>query len=116
MTTENTKATTATYSEQEEQTLLAMYNPKEPNREQVAAIAEKVGKSVHSVRSKLSNLGVYVRDETPKGKKGGVNKLQIAERIAPFVGLSEVETEALAKTTLPVLNKLLAKLEPSSDK
>lgn len=115
MNNDSTAKPASNYTPEEEKILLDSYDPSKPNRDQVAAIAAKVGRSVHSVRSKLSNLGVYVRDENPKGKKGGVNKMQLAEKIAPLAGLTETETEALAKTTMPVLNKLLAKLEPAED-
>jgi hypothetical protein len=103
------KKTAVNYTATDIETMGALYTGKN-NKADVDAIAAKIGKSPASVRAKLANLGLYKKAEAVTGKKGGVKKEEIAAKIAPVVGLNEAETEALAKTTIPVLTKILAKL------
>ena len=67
-------------------------------------IAEAIGKSVRSVRSKLVREGVYVAKEKPKGakrdngpsKKELLNRLEEVDPNAPIDGLKGAKIDAIA--------------------
>ena len=70
----------------------------------VEEIAEAIGKSVRSVRSKLVREGVYVAQEKPKGakrdngptKKELLGKLKEVDPNAPLSGLMGATKEAIS--------------------
>ena len=70
----------------------------------VEEIAEAIGKSVRSVRSKLVREGVYVAQEKPKGakrdngptKKELLGKLEEVDPNAPLSGLMGATKEAIS--------------------
>ena len=70
----------------------------------VEEIAEAIGKSVRSVRSKLVREGVYVAQEKPKGakrdngptKKELLGKLEEVDPNAPLGGLMGATKEAIS--------------------
>ena len=74
----------------------------------LSEIAENVGKSVASVRAKLSSLGIYKPKEKPAGKKAGVTKAGIVADIAAIVVGNRDGLESLQAATLSDLNALLA--------
>jgi hypothetical protein len=80
------------------------------NKAEVAEIATALGKTVPSVRAKLSNLGLYKVADKPKTGAKGSTKTVIAEAIAKEAGLSEAEVEGLTKSTKGALEKVLARL------
>ena len=56
------------YTDEQVAVLEAEYTGKD-NATEVAALAEKLGKSQASVRSKLSTMGKYVKAETAKSSQ-----------------------------------------------
>jgi len=80
------------------------------NKAEVAKLAAELGKTPQSVRAKLSNMGVYVKEEKESAKADRTNKTAIAESIGAAVGLKEHEIEGLAKATKSALEKVLAAL------
>ena len=66
-------------------------------------IAEAIGKTVRSVRSKLSRDGYYVKQEKPKSKRDNgptkkelLNRLEEVDPDAPIDGLKGAKKEAIA--------------------
>lgn len=104
---------TTNYSPEQIATMTAMYTG-EDNVNEVKAISGEIDKPVNSVRAKLSSLGVYVKADVVKASTSTkITKAVKAAEIAVLIGANMVEQEALAKTTAPVLDKLLAKLTNS---
>ena len=100
----------ANYSDADVKTIGEMYTG-EDNITDVKEIAATLGKSTNSVRAKIASLGIYVKAEAVKATANGkVTKTVKAAEIAGLADLNAVETEALAKTTGAVLDKLLARL------
>ena len=83
-----------------------------PTEETVKAFATTFGKSVRSIVAKLSREGVYVKKEY-KTKDGSeaFAKDELATMIGKLVGLSEGESESLAKANKTALRKILAKIQ-----
>jgi len=79
------------------------------NKAEVSKLAAQLGKTPQSVRAKLSNMGIYVKEEAVKAEKGA-NKMALAEAIGSEVGLKEHEVEGLAKATKSALEKVLSAL------
>lgn len=75
----------------------------------VEAIAEAVGKTVRSVRAKLSKEGVYVSKAKEAGKREMLKAEMVAE-IAAEIGVSEEVLESLEKATGPALMAVLKAL------
>ena len=72
-------------------------------------IAESAGRTVASIRAKLSSLGVYVKKEKPtEGKKGGVTKAALVSDIAAIVTGDKNGMESLQAATMSDLKSLLA--------
>lgn len=76
--------------------------------ETVQALAEKFGKTPAMVRAKLVNLGIYKAKEykTKQGEKP-VKKDETADAIGRILGLSDGETDSLAKANKTALAKIL---------
>ena len=88
------------YSEELTMQVIASYQAGSP----VEDIAEAIGKSVRSVRSKLVREGVYVAKEKPQGskrdngptKKELLNRLEEVDPDAPIDGLLGAKKHAIA--------------------
>ena len=88
------------YSEELTMQVIASYQAGSP----VEDIADAIGKSVRSVRSKLVREGVYVAKEKPKGskrdngpsKKELLGKLEEVDPNAPLNGLMGATKEAIS--------------------
>ena len=90
---------------------LKTYNPEAGNKAEVARLAQEVGKTEQSVRAKLSNMGLYVKEAKPATTVGTASKEVLAANIANRVeGMTEAETEALQNTTKAVLQRVLVQL------
>lgn len=104
------KAKAVNYNEAEIAVLHSDYTGAD-NATEVAAIAEKLGKTPASVRAKLANLGIYKKaEEVSDGDGERITKMVIAEAIGQRIGLLEAEVEGLAKAPKAALSKVLAKL------
>ncbi len=104
------KAKVVNYSDADLSVLRAGYTG-EDNATEVAALAEKLGKTPASVRAKLASLKLYKSAE--KGKTESVErvtKMVIVDAIGEKIGLSEAEREGLSKSTKSALEKVLANL------
>lgn len=99
-------AKTVNYTDAQLDILRAEYTGAD-NSAEVAAIAEKVGKTPASVRAKLANLGIYKPNQKSEETER-VTKTVIAEAIGQRIGLLEAETEGLAKAPKAALDKILA--------
>lgn len=102
------KAKIANYSEAQIATITAMYTGAD-NKAEVKEIAEAVGKTVFSVRAKLSTMGIYKVAEKAE-KRATATKQTKAELIGKELDFNEVEVEALTKTTVSVIDKILNRL------
>lgn len=91
----------ANYSEQDVQTLLAMYA--DMQNDGIPAIAEKLGKPVRSIRSKLVRLGVYEAPDKVSNKTEGPSKKELL-RDLEAVGF---DTNGFEGATKPALHRLL---------
>ena len=82
----------------------------------VAEYAGKFGKATKSIVAKLSREGVYFAKEY-KGKTGEkpVKKDALADTLGEKLGLSDGETDSLAKVNKTALRKILAALEPETE-
>lgn len=94
--------TSTNYTEEMIDQITEMYA--EVGNDGMDAIAEKVGRSVRSVRSKLVTLGVYVKQDKPvaAAKREGPTKkdmLNSLEAIVPFAvdGLMGATKEAIGE-------------------
>lgn len=91
------------YSEELTQSIIEEYNAA-PSKETVAAIAERIGKPVRSVVSKLSSEGVY---QTPqRTTKTGEPIVKKEELVADIGEWLEIEVPTLAKAGKQDLKKL----------
>lgn len=104
------KAVQANYSEDILQAIVAEYNAfivdfPNDNHAILHTLASKYGKSVHSLRAKLSSLKVYVtaNHTTVAGSNKGMTKEAIANAIALLVGHDLVGLEVAPKATLQTL-------------
>lgn len=79
------------------------------NKAEVPILATAINRSEASVRSKLGNMGLYIKDEKPATSKAGT-KAEVVAAIAEVINLTEVEREGLAKATAVPLNAILAAL------
>lgn len=85
-----------------------------PSADTVAAFAESFGKSVKSIVAKLSREGVYQKKEyTTKAGALPIKKEALADVIGLACGLSDAETDSLAKANKTALVKIanMLKLE-----
>jgi hypothetical protein len=80
------------------------------NKGEVKALAAEVSKPEASVRAKLANLGIYVKDVAEKAIADRVSKRDLVEKVGRVVGLTEAEQEGLEKATKTAIEKVLAKL------
>lgn len=104
MTAKTTKA--PAYTPEMVETMKAEYLAAS-TAETVKALAEKFGKSVPQIRAKLVNLGIYKAKEyvTKTGEKPA-KKDETADAIGRVLGLSDGETDSLAKANKTALLKI----------
>lgn len=104
MTAKTNKA--PAYTPEMVETMKAAYLA-ESTAETVKALAEKLGKSVPQIRAKLVNLGIYKAKEyvTKTGEKPA-KKDETADAIGRVLGLSDGETDSLAKANKTALLKI----------
>lgn len=103
------KVKTANYSEAQIAELKSGYTGSD-NVAEVAALAEKLGKTPASVRAKLSSMGLYKTAEKADSETDRVTKRVLVEKVGEIVGLSEAEVDGLEKATKSALEKVLARL------
>lgn len=100
-----TKQKAVNYSAESVAAIVADYQ----NGVSIDAIAQKAGRTVASVRAKLSSLGIYQKKEkASEGKKGGLTKSGIVADIAAIVTGDREGMESLQSATLADLKTLLA--------
>lgn len=107
-------AKTVNYTEEQVKALVGAYDnagSQDSRDEVVAEFAEKFGKSIASIRAKLSREGVYVKRErmTKDGRKVERKAAKVA-RIATYSSKPEEFFESLEKANAAVLDELLAML------
>jgi len=106
------------YTDEMVTVMTTMYQAAETDAERKSAlteIAEKIGRSVPSVRTKLSQLKVYVKPgagEKTESKADSVSKAEMIEVIEPRLGLEPGEGKSLKMTTKVVLQAILDTTEP----
>ena len=90
----------------------------ETRAEIVAELAGEFGKSVQSIRAKLTREGVYIA-KTRKTKSGGevVSKSTMVDRIDAALGIKFTDGEALSleKATKSTLRKILEKVQVEAE-
>ena len=97
------------YTKEQEEFILATYNPEASQDErdaQVEAIVEKTGKTLRSVRGKLSSMNLYVK-ANPTSKVTGekpAKKEEIAARLVVVAGV-DGDGKALNAESLQKANK-----------
>lgn len=116
MTAKTTKA--PAYTPEMVETMRAEYLANS-TAETVAALAAQFQKSVPQIRAKLVNLGIYKAKEyvTKTGEKPA-KKDETADAIGRVLGLSDGETDSLAKankTALLKIWKFVCESKPISD-
>ena len=79
--------------------------------EQVAALAQELGKSPASIRAKLANVGIYVPKAKVPAGKNSVRKAELVTKIADKLEMDADAAGSLEKVTKAVLTRLVAKLD-----
>lgn len=104
---------TVNYTPEQTAELVAAYVAA-PVAETVDAFAEKFGKSVRSIRAKLSKEGVYkAKEYVSKTGEKPVKKDAHADAIGAVLGLTEPEIESLTKANKTALVKIFKALADS---
>lgn len=98
-------------------TMTEMYGAAETEADRKAAlesIAEAIGRSVPSVRTKLAQLGLYVKPSKVKGESAedSLNKSEMVALIEPRLGLEEGAGKSLKFATKLVLQAIIDATEP----
>lgn len=106
---------TPNYTPEQAAELVAAYVAN-PVKETVDIFAEKWGKSTRSIVAKLSREGVYKPKEyvTKTGEKP-VKKEALADTLGELVGLSEPETDSLAKVNKTALQKIISRINSDAE-
>lgn len=79
--------------------------------ETVKALAERYSKTVPQIRAKLVNLGIYkAKEYVSKTGEKPVKKDETADAIGKILGLSDGESDSLAKANKTALMKILKAL------
>lgn len=103
------KAKKENYTKEQEQFIVATYNPEASQEErdaQVEAIVQETGKTLRSVRGKLSSMKLYVK-ANPTSKVTGekpAKKEEIAARLVVVAGV-DGEGKSLNAESLEKANK-----------
>lgn len=102
------------YSEEAVKTLYAVYRPdmNDAAREaQIRALAEELGKSLPSIRAKLTHLGVYKPKFKVEAGKAGPTKAALVTAIAATLDVQEEVIESLEKANKQTLLRVLKALK-----
>jgi len=100
-----TKIVAVNYSAAMVAAIVADYN----SGKDLSDIASTNGKTVASIRAKLSSLGVYkAKASKPEGKKGGLTKASIVQDIAAICMGDKNALESLQSATMGDLKALLS--------
>lgn len=104
------KVTKVNYSVDQIATMKAMYSG-DNSKIALTLIAEKVGKTVPSVRAKMSAEGFYKPNEKVVTESTRIKKSDTVSVIAGLVGgLSEADQDGLSKSTAAPLAKIVLAL------
>lgn len=106
---------TVNYTAEQVKTLVSAYtaaDSQESRDSVVASFAATFGKSVASIRAKLSREGVYIKKETAAKKAAGdLKKAGKVAQIAARCGAKDLDLwDSLEKSTHYVLDEILKKL------
>ena len=106
---------TVNYTAEQVKTLVSAYkaaNSQESRDSVVNSFANDLGKSVASIRAKLSREGVYVKKETATKKaSSNIKKAAKVAQIAARCDAKDLDLwDSLEKTTHYVLDEILKKL------
>lgn len=82
-------------------------------KEQVAALAEELGKSAASIRAKLTREGLYVPMAKAPAGKASIRKSALVTAIANAVGVDEDVIGSLEKATKVTLAIILKAVMPT---
>ena len=83
-------------------------------KEMVVSISDKLGKTVNSVRAKLSKLGVYIKPKaTTKSGAVVVRKAELVTNIATLLNVDEDLLGSLEKATKFSLEAAIKGLTPA---
>ena len=101
------------YSQDKIERMLSVYEPVATDEErdvQIAILAEELGKSLPSIRAKLTHLGVYVPKFKVQAGKAGPSKAALVAAIAAELDVQEEVIESLEKANKQTLARVLAAL------
>lgn len=88
---------------------VAVITEKYKNGESLDAIASATGRTVASIRAKLSSLGIYKpKEKASESKKGGITKAVLVSDIAAIVTGDKNGLESLQAATMADLKDILA--------
>lgn len=106
-----TKEKVVNYTAEQLAVLKAAYIA-DSSKENLEKVAESIGKTYRSVVAKLTREGIYKAKEyvTKNGEKP-VFKDATANEIGDMLGLSDAETDSIAKANKSALLKILAHLK-----
>ena len=111
-------AKTVNYTPEMTNEIVAAYKAAEgyaARAEVIANMAEKFGKSVASVRQKLTREGVYQKKEyVNKNGEKAESKAVIVGTIAESLGVTAEQAESLEKANKTILLKLREALNPEN--
>jgi len=94
------------YADEDVSKLLALYA--EHGTAGIEAVAQEIGKTVRSVRSKLVNLGAYVPAEKPeKAKKQGPSKKDLLSELSAITGSSHNGLDPASKAAISELIEIV---------
>ncbi len=105
------------YTPEQTATMLAMYAPADSMTDSdrallVQEIADEIGKTVRSVRAKLTREGVYIaKTAVAKDGEPAVKKIDLAAELVTVTGLPLVSAEKLNKTDLKKLIEYIRSLQ-----
>ena len=107
--------TTVNYTPEMIETMTEMYQSAlgdTERKEMVVTISENIGKTVNSVRAKLSKLNLYIKPK-PTTKSGAtvVRKNDLVNEIADLLGKDADLLGSLEKSTKFALNAVIAGLK-----
>ena len=104
---------TVNYTSEQEANMLAVYTAN-PTQDTVNTLAVSMGKTARSVIAKLSRMGVYKAKEYVRKDNTSVEKKDTtATAIGTILGLSEADTDSLAKANRKALQAVFAALANS---
>jgi len=115
------KTTTVNYTPEMIETMESMYasvsldtSTDAERKEMVVSISDKLGKTVNSVRAKLSKLNVYIKPKaTTKTGAVVVRKAQLVSEIATLLNVDEDLLGSLEKSTKFSLEAVIKGLTPA---